>query len=127
VGVALGTDSNECPSSLTTVGWGSAVGNLAQASSAGALDDSATWPSGDFKLLSCSAGSPTLAGGPSGIGELDQEGPGLAKGTQLEIVYRRFDVAKDGFGSPVEISSETKVSSGGADAISLSQDSTGTL
>jgi hypothetical protein len=127
VGIALGTDSNECPSSLTTVGWGSAVGNLAQASSAGALNDSATWPSSDFKLLTCSAGSPTLAGGPSGIGEIDQEGPGLAKGTQLEIVYRHFDVAKDRFGSPVEISSETKVSSGGADAISLSQDSTGTL
>jgi hypothetical protein len=127
VGIALGGDDPSCPTSLTTVGWGSATGSPVQTSSAGALNDTATWPRGGFKLLACAAGSPALAGGPSGIGELDQEGPGLAKGTQLALVYRAFDVAKDAFGAPVQISAETKVSSGGASNVSLSQDSTGSI
>ena len=127
VGIALGGDDPSCPTSLTTVGWGSATGSLVQAGSAGALNDSATWPSRGFKLLACAAGSPTLASGPSGIGELDQEGPGLAKGTQLSLVFRRFDVATGTFGAPVQISDETKVSSGGAANVSLSQDSTGSI
>ena len=51
VGIALGGDDPSCPTSLTTVGWGSATGSLVQAGSAGALNDSATWPSRGFKLL----------------------------------------------------------------------------
>ena len=119
VGIALGGDDATCPQSLTTVSWGSAIGGLAQTSTAGALNDSATWPGSGFKLLSCAAGNPVLAGGPSGIGELDQEGPGLARGSQLALVYRRFDVANHAFGAPVEVSDETTVSSGGASSVSL--------
>ena len=127
VGIALGGEDPRCPTSLTTVGWGSATGSLVQTSSAGALNDTATWPRQGFKLLSCAAGSPTLASGASGIGELDQEGPGLAKGTQLALVFRRFDVTTDAFGVPVEISDETRASSGGASNISLSEDPTGAI
>ena len=103
VGIALGTGKagTKCAQSLYTVGWGSATGSLVQTSSTGALNDSTTWPIKDFRLLSCAANSPTLAGGPSGIGELDQEGPGLAEGNNIELVYRRFDLATNSFGAPV--------------------------
>ncbi len=129
VGIALGTGEagTKCAQSLYTVGWGSATGSLVQTSSTGALNDSTTWPTKDFRLLSCDANSPTLAGGPSGIGELDQEGPGLSGGNKIELVYRRFDLAKNSFGAPVEVSDEAKVSSSGATLVSLSQDSTGAI
>ena len=129
VGIALGTGEpgTKCAKSLYTVGWGSSTGSLVQTSSTGALNDSATWPTKDFRLLSCAANSPTLAGGPSGIGELDQEGPGLSGGKNIELVYRRFDLATNSFGAPVTVSDETGVSSGGATLVSLSQDSTGAI
>jgi hypothetical protein len=127
VGVALGAGGTQCPHSLTDVGWGSATGSLVQTSSAGALNDSATWPSKDFRLLSCAANSPSIAGGPSGIGELDQEFPALATGTRVSIIYRRFDVARGSFGAAVLVSDETRDSSGGAGLVSLSQDSSGAL
>ena len=49
VGIALGGEDPRCPTSLTTVGWGSATGSLVQTSSAGALNDTATWPRQGFQ------------------------------------------------------------------------------
>jgi hypothetical protein len=66
-----------------------------------------------------------LAGGASGIGVLEDEGPGLVSTGSDGVYYRPFNSGTLAFGSSVLVSDETLSTLDGADALSASQDSTG--
>jgi len=129
VGVALGSGVKGCPSSaILDVGWGTATGSLSQSATTGSLDDQSTWSKKGYVVLSCAANSAELVSGPSGIGELDQEGPGLASGTKISWIYRHFNPATSSWDPPVQITGDEATNSlAGGDEASFSEDPTGGL
>jgi hypothetical protein len=110
-----------CPSSEQHTGYGVADATVAN------LDKQSFWEVGGpyFKPISCQAESAVLAGGPSGIGVFEDEGPGLEGAGSDSVDYRAFDPTTLIFGSPVQVSDETSLTLDGADELSVSQDSEG--
>jgi hypothetical protein len=124
--VAVGGDASApmgCPAGTTeATGYGVGVGTPTQ------LQAQAAWSAGYFTPAACQATAPVLAGGGlagASIGLLDSEGAGLSGTGSDGIYYRQFDAATETFGAPVLVSDETAVSLDGADALDLSQDSSG--
>jgi hypothetical protein len=115
----LFNEFSECPLSARHSGFAAAHGTLANLNK-----QSPTW-TGSFKALDCHAQGPVLAGGPAGIGVLEDEGTGIEGSGADGMDYRAFDATTMQFGAPVEIADETSASLLGADELSLSQDSTG--
>jgi hypothetical protein len=105
-----------------STGYGVAVGTPAQLALQSAWNISS---GGYFKSVSCDAFAPVLAGGPSGIGLLEDEGPGLYTSGSDGIYYRAFNATTKNFPTPVLVSDETLTTLDGADDLSVSQDGTG--
>jgi hypothetical protein len=106
--------------SVDETGFGAAVGTAAS------LNTQAVWGTGYFTDISCDAEGPALAGGPSGIGVLESEGPGLLGSGSDGVYYRTFSATTKLFSaSPTLVSDETLNTLSGAESLSVSQDSTG--
>jgi len=119
--VVVGDDDGNpggCPGASYASGFAAAVGTPAQ------LATQAKW-SESFTNISCQAFAPALAGGASGIGLLEDEGAGISGAGSDGVYYRPFSTGTMTFSSPVLVSDESSESTGGADALSVSQDSSG--
>jgi hypothetical protein len=109
-----------CPSGTAyATGFGSQVGTES-------AFQTTNWASGYFTPISCDAEAPVISDGASGIGVLEDEGPGLSGAGSDGIYYRPFSITTKTFsGSPALVSDETSQTLDGADGLSVSQDSTG--
>jgi hypothetical protein len=108
----------ECPGSEHLSGFGYADTTFAN------LNKQSSWEVGGkkFKAIDCEAETPALAGGASGIGVFEDEGPGL-QGSGLDSVdYRKFNVTTHSFEAPILVSEEAEYTLSGADSLSVSQD-----
>lgn len=121
VGAGPFTKVPACPSSEQHTGYAVADATLANLNTQAAWEVQGPY----FKPIDCLAKSPVLAGGPSGIGVFEDEGPGLQGPGADGVDYRPFEPATLSFGAPVQVSDETAVTLLGANDLSLSQDSSG--
>jgi hypothetical protein len=122
IGAYVGQPPGCTTATGNTTGYGVAVGTPAQ------LVLQSAWnitSAGYFKPISCDAFVPVLAGGVSGIGVLEDEGPGLYTTGSDGVYYRAFNTTLKTFPTPVLVSDETMSTLDGADSLSVSQDSTG--
>jgi hypothetical protein len=117
---SLGGDP-ACPTSEHNTGYGVANTTVAK------LNEQHSWEVGGpyFKPIACAAEAAVVAGGASGIGVFEDEGPGLEGSGPDSVDYRPFDPSTKSFGAPVEVSDETNLTLSGADDLSLSQDAGG--
>jgi hypothetical protein len=111
----------ECPGSEHLAGFGYANTTFAN------LNKQASWEAGGkkFKAIDCEAEEPVLAGGASGIGVLEDEGPGLQSTGPDSIDYRKFNISTHSFEAPVLVSEEAEQTLDGADSLTVSQDASG--
>jgi hypothetical protein len=123
--VVVGGDLSTPPAACPT-GTDDATGYAAATGTAATLATQAKWNTTTyFKPISCDATAPVLAGGASGIGLLEDEGPGLNGSGSDGVYYRPFNTSTMAFATtPVEVSDETSADDG-ADDLSVSQDSAG--
>jgi hypothetical protein len=111
----------ECAGSEHLSGYGFADTTLAN------LNKQSSWEVGGkkFKAIDCQAEEPVLASGPSGIGLLEDEGPGLQTSGSDSIDYHKFNASTHTFEGSVLVSEETQYTLSGADFLSVSQDASG--
>jgi hypothetical protein len=121
VGEDYSNPNPACPGDNYISGYAYAGGTFAN------LNKQASWEVGGkyFKPIACVAESPVIAGGPSGIGVFEDEGPGLESGGADSVDYRAFDAATHTFGAPVVVSEEGEHTLSGAGGQSMSQDPAG--
>jgi hypothetical protein len=123
--VTVGADNYsadaECPGSEHLSGFGYADATFAN------LNKQSSWEAGGkkFKAIDCEAEAPVLAGGASGIGVLEDEGPGLQTSGLDSIDYRKFNASTHSFEAPILVSEEAEHTLSGAGSLSVSQDTTG--
>lgn len=123
--VTVGGDNynhdGECPGSEHLSGFGFADTTLSN------LNKQSSWEVGGkkFKVVDCEAEEPVLAGGASGIGVLEDEGPGLQTSGPDSVDYRKFNISTHSFEAPVLVSEEAAETLSGADSLSVSQDAAG--